>query len=59
MEDKILHQGQSKLVVHPKLHCFNVFAKEITQQSSLPKCLSRGPSAQLNKATTCCLTTAS
>jgi hypothetical protein len=32
LEDGVLRQGQDRLAVHPDLHRFSVFAKEITQQ---------------------------
>jgi hypothetical protein len=31
MENGVLRQGQGRLVVHPKLHCFCVSAQEIAQ----------------------------
>jgi hypothetical protein len=60
MEDGVLCQSQGRLVVHPKLHCIS--AKEITQQLSQPKSLSRSVCGSdvlhlaTGQATTCCLT---
>jgi hypothetical protein len=31
MEDRVLCQGQGRLVVHPELHCLCVSAKEIAK----------------------------
>jgi hypothetical protein len=40
MENGVLRQGQSGLVVHSELHHSSVSAKEITEQSSEPDRLS-------------------
>ena len=40
VENRILCQGQSGLVVHPELHRFSVSAVKITKQSSEPERLS-------------------
>jgi hypothetical protein len=31
MEDRVIHQGQGKLAVHPELHCFCISTQEIAQ----------------------------
>jgi hypothetical protein len=41
MEDWILWRCKSRLVVHPEINNFSLFAKEVTEQPSKPKCLSR------------------
>jgi hypothetical protein len=62
MEDGVLRQGQSGLVVHPELNRFGISTKEITKQSSQPDRLREAEvvamysASQLDRAATCCLT---